>query len=36
MKESEKLQNIANHARYLITTTPINSGMGHPRGSTSN
>jgi len=35
MNRTEKLQEIANHARYLIIRTLINSGMGHPGGSLS-
>ena len=35
MKNHEKLQNLANHARFLIIQTLINSGMGHPGGSLS-
>jgi transketolase len=35
MKKEEKLQEISNHARYLIINTLINSGMGHPGGSLS-
>ncbi len=35
MKKEEKLQEISNHARYLIISTLINSGMGHPGGSLS-
>ena len=29
------LQDIANHARYLIINTLVNSGLGHPGGSLS-
>ncbi len=35
MNRAEKLQEISNHARYLIIRTLINSGMGHPGGSLS-
>jgi len=35
MNRTEKLQEISNHARYLIIRTLINSGMGHPGGSLS-
>ena len=35
MDRIEKLQNIANYARYLIIETLVNSGLGHPGGSLS-
>lgn len=35
MNQSKKLQEISNHARYLIIKTLISSGMGHPGGSLS-
>mgnify|MGYP001206037189 CR=1 FL=1 len=35
MDRIEKLQNIANYARYLIIKTLVNSGLGHPGGSLS-
>jgi|TARA_Y100000310_G_scaffold280327_1_gene299979 transketolase len=35
MDRIEKLQRIANYARYLIIETLINSGLGHPGGSLS-
>jgi len=35
MTRDKELQEISNHARYLIIQTLINSGMGHPGGSLS-
>jgi len=35
MDKIEKLQKIANYARYIIIETLINSGLGHPGGSLS-
>ena len=35
MGRIEELQELANHARYLIIETLINSGLGHPGGSLS-
>ena len=35
MGRIEELQKLANHARYLIIETLINSGLGHPGGSLS-
>jgi transketolase len=35
MDKLEKLQKIANYARYVIIKTLINSGLGHPGGSLS-
>ena len=35
MDRIEELQRIANHARYLIIETLIDSGLGHPGGSLS-
>lgn len=35
MDKIEKLQNIANYARYVIIKTLIDSGLGHPGGSLS-
>jgi len=35
MTRDKELQEISNHARYLIIYTLVNSGMGHPGGSLS-
>ncbi len=35
MNKDKELQEISNHARYLMIRTLINSGMGHPGGSLS-
>ncbi len=35
MTRATELQEISNHARYLIISTLVNSGMGHPGGSLS-
>ena len=35
MDRIEKLQNIANHARFVMIETLISSGLGHPGGSLS-
>ena len=35
MNKIEKLEKIANYARYIIIKTLVNSGLGHPGGSLS-
>ena len=35
MDRIQKLQNIANYARYILIETLVNSGIGHPGGSLS-